>query len=288
LLYNDTHINLPVFKRVPGAIAIDLDGTLLDSRLKVSERNFKAIKGCLNSGIPVIIATARTMRAVRRFIGEELSQLCSLVMQNGAIGKASPPFSGYFKEALPEPLIREIIAMVLHMEPDARITLEVEGFEFGTNHPLDTAKLFEHNSATPEMQLSLEEAIPLGPAKIAVGGLGRDLTHIISAVSRRFNDSLSLVPSDGLAFLNITGSRATKPDALKKILGSGNIILDDVIAFGDDIPDLEMLRACGTAVAMANAIPEVKAVCKHCTLSNDDDGVAIVLEKMLADIAHLT
>jgi Cof subfamily protein (haloacid dehalogenase superfamily) len=288
LLYNDTHINLPVFKHVPGAIAIDLDGTLLNSRLKVTVRNRAAIEKCIARGIPVIIATARTLRAVRRYIGEELSGLCSLVMQNGAIGKASPPFSGSFKVSLPDALVREIVATVLSMEPCARITLEIDGLAFGTSHPRDAETLWQVNSATPEMQLSLEKAIPLGPAKIAVGGLNRDLSHIITELSRRFGNLLSIVPSDGLTFLNITGKRATKPAALKKILGSLNKTLDNVIAFGDDFPDLEMLQACGTAVAMANAIPEIKAVCEHCTLSNDDDGVAIVLEKMLADIAHLT
>ena len=55
-----------------------------------------------------------------------------------------------------------------------------------------------------------------------------------------------------------------------------------MIAFGDDLPDLEMLQACGTSVAMANAIPEVKASCSYHTASNDEDGVALVIEQMLA------
>jgi hydroxymethylpyrimidine pyrophosphatase-like HAD family hydrolase len=57
-----------------------------------------------------------------------------------------------------------------------------------------------------------------------------------------------------------------------------------VIAFGDDLPDLEMLQACGIPVAMANAYPEIKAACAYQTAGNDEDGVALVLEKMLAEI----
>jgi len=57
-----------------------------------------------------------------------------------------------------------------------------------------------------------------------------------------------------------------------------------VIVFGDDLPDLDMLRACGIPVAMANAYPEIKAVCAYETAGNDEDGVAVVLEKMLDEI----
>jgi hydroxymethylpyrimidine pyrophosphatase-like HAD family hydrolase len=50
------------------------------------------------------------------------------------------------------------------------------------------------------------------------------------------------------------------------------------MAFGDDLPDLEILQACGMSVAMANAFPEIKTACSYQTASNDEDGVAIVLE----------
>ncbi len=53
-------------------------------------------------------------------------------------------------------------------------------------------------------------------------------------------------------------------------------------AFGDDIPDVELLAACGLSVAVANAAPEVRAAAKYHTASNDEDGVAVALERMLA------
>jgi Cof subfamily protein (haloacid dehalogenase superfamily) len=278
----DNSLQLPVFRRAPGAIAIDLDGTLLNSRSQLSDRNRSAINQCLARGIPVILATARTVRSVRRLLGDELTQSCSLVLQNGSLAKAAPPLKGNYKEEIPESLAREIIDLVLRTEPEARVGVEINGYEFGTSHPREAKELWEHNSATPDMQLSLEQALPLGPGKIFVG-LNRDLSHIIKAISLRLGESLSLVPSDGFQFLNITLAGATKPKALQKLLGSGNIALKDVIAFGDDFPDIEMLRACGTSIAMANAIPEVKAVCTYHTLSNDSDGVAAALERMLAE-----
>ncbi len=161
--HNDTHINLPVFRHAPAAVAIDLDGTFLKHDLKVSARNQAAVEKCIARGIPVIIATSRPARSVRRFLGEQLLQDCSLVMQNGAIAKAAPPFSGYFKEELTEVIAREIIELILQKEPEAHIIIEIEGYEFGTNWPRDAAELWERNSATPEIQLPLKSALASGP-----------------------------------------------------------------------------------------------------------------------------
>ena len=96
-----------------------------------------------------------------------------------------------------------------------------------------------------------------------------------------FSNYISVVPADEKTFLNITSIKATKPDALHKILGSQQERLENVVAFGDDYPDLDMLQICGIPIAVANAIPEVKAATRYRTASNDDDGVAIALEKML-------
>ena len=135
-----------------------------------------------------------------------------------------------------------------------------------------------------DVSASLEAALPDNPTKIAAGGLGRDLSEVASAITQRFSDSVSVVPANEMTFLNITGIKASKPEALRRILGSKQLSLDNVMAFGDDIPDIDMLAACGIPIAVANAVPEVKAVTDYHTESNDKDGVAVALEKMLSGI----
>lgn len=281
---NETKLNLPVFDRCPGAVAIDLDGTLFDSRTRLSPRNRRAIEMCLGHNIPVIIATSRPARAVRRFLGKDLSGSCSLVLQNGAITVASLPLSGNIKISITAGLAREIVERILKMEPEMRITVEVDGYWFGTNLPRGPEDLWEYNSATPDMQLPLDNALEDEPSKIAAGGLDRSVLHVARALSERYNDNVSVIPADDDTFLNITSVDASKPASMRKLLASRNIPLDSVLAFGDDTPDIGMLEACGIAVAVGNAIPEVKAVADYCTASNDDNGVAIVLEKMLEEI----
>ena len=131
------------------------------------------------------------------------------------------------------------------------------------------------------MQLNLETALASTPTKIAAGGLVRNISHVTRALNKEFGDYISVIPSNENTFLNITNRKATKPEALRKILGSSQDRFENVVAFGDDLPDLDMLQVCGISIAVANAIPEVKSVAKYHTASNDDDGVAIALEKML-------
>jgi len=277
----DSSIILPEFTRPPDAVAIDLDGTLFDNNICLSMRNREAIERCTKQGIPVIIATSRPARSVRRYCGEEFINGCSRILQNGAIAYNAPPLSGTYKESITTELARCIIDFILVMEPEMRITVELEGYEFGTNLLREPASLWEVNSATPDMQLPLEDALKRTPTKIAAGDLSRNISHVTAALIENFDDDISAIPANENTFLNITSKKATKPNALRRLLGTQRERLENVVAFGDDYPDLDMLQICGIPIAVANAIPEVKAATRYRTASNDDDGVAIALEKML-------
>ncbi|UCH51278.1 MAG: HAD hydrolase family protein, partial [Chloroflexota bacterium] len=89
--------NTPIFNEPPKAIVVDLDGTLLDSKGHLSARNAIAIERCIASRLPVIVATSRAERSIRKLIGHELTDLCSLVMMNGAIAKGVAPLSGFLR-----------------------------------------------------------------------------------------------------------------------------------------------------------------------------------------------
>ena len=285
--YNEMQLNLPEFIGYPGAIAIDLDGTLFDSRTHLSTRNRRAIHRCLEREIPVIIVTSRPTRSVHRYLDNEMTGACSLVLQNGAIALAAPPLSGKFKEPLPPGLAGNITDIILKIDPGLRITIEMEGYRFGTNFPRESEELWEFNSATPDMQVSLEVALTDEPTKISVSGQVRSILAVIEAITKESGDAVTVISTNEMTFLNITSCKATKPESLRRLLASRGITLNNVLAFGDDNPDIGLLQACGIPVAMANAIPEVKALTHYCTASNDDDGIAIVLEKMLEDIRKI-
>jgi Cof subfamily protein (haloacid dehalogenase superfamily) len=273
-------MNLPCLASLPKAIAIDLDGTLLDSRSEISARNRKAIEHCLSKRVPVILATARTERSIIKLVGRDLSSNCSLITLNGAIVKGAQPLAGYFKENIDPEIVREITNIVLKTEPDVRITIEIDGFLFGCNIQSGPNELWEINAATPDMVCTIEEAIDKIPSKIAVNGLGRNLSVLAKQISEIFGNSVNVIQSDNMKFLNIPSIKASKTIGLKRLLDSQRISLEELVAFGDDFPDMDMLTSSGISIAMANAIPEIMAVAKYQTASNDEDGVAIALEKI--------
>ena len=277
-------MNLPKFTKLPGAVAIDLDGTLLNTKTQLSERNRAALEKCMRRGIPVIIATSRSERSTRRVIGNELADACSLVMANGANARGRVPLSGRIREAIAPDIATNIVDLILKTEPVVRITIELDGFDFGCNIQDTPEQLWKFNSATPYMVMSMSAAITKIPTKITVNGFGRDLSPVVNEISEIFGSIVSVFPSDKGTFLHIVNSRTSKLAALGQLLNSKAIPLGNVIAFGDDLPDLELLQACGIPVAMANAFPEIKAACAYQTAGNDEDGVAAVLEKMLAEV----
>ena len=276
-------MNLPSFEILPRAIAIDLDGTLLDSQTRLSEKNRRALERCIERGIPIIIATSRPARIFNRIFPADLAQKCSYVLMNGAAAFGVRPLSGHYRVSLPEDTARSIVNWALSITPRIRITLEIDGYEFATNWDWNPATLWQRNSATPDMVLSLEEGLKRQPCKVALGGPDADLPSLAAQLQQKFGGQLSVVWALMTnPLLNVTSPEATKSNALLKLLTPHGISLSDVLAFGDDLPDLDMLQACGIPVAMANAFPEVKAICPYETASNDEDGVALVLEKMLA------
>ena len=278
----DKELRLPAFDKVPGAVAIDLDGTLLNSRTQLSERSRAAIEACVARGVPVVIATSRPVRTTRRALGDSLSDICSLIIMNGALALGMPPLFGVFKEYLHPEVARGIIELLTGIGPEVRLTIELEGWEFGRNWNSSPEELWQRNAATQDMVMTLEEALEREPVKIAASRMGKDVSDLADAVSQQFGDMASVIPANDMTFLNIVSARTSKSGALQNLLLSSDIPLENVLAFGDDVPDIDLLEACGIPVAMANCVPEVRAVTDYITASNDEDGVAIVLEKMLA------
>ncbi len=76
----------------------------------------------------------------------------------------------------------------------------------------------------------------------------------------------------------------SKEQAIKEICIQNNIPISDVMVFGDDWNDLELFYACGFPIAMGNAIPELKDIAYFITDTNDEDGVAQVLEKLTCTV----
>lgn len=275
-------MNLPIFSgNIPRAVALDLDGTALNSASRMSARTSSAVVRLLDIGIPVVIATARPERVIHVLTGEEIASRSSLVHLSGAAALGREPLTGAYSWGIDPSEARRCWDIVSASPLQSRMTVELDGRRFAVSHESDADELWTFNTATSNMIVSLEEALASNPAKVSVNGIGNDLGPIVEELRSALSEDTVVVPAVGNSFINVHSKRATKSGAVGALLRSKEIPLSDVLSFGDDHPDIDLMLNTGWPVAVANAIPEVRAAARFHTTSNDDDGVAHVLEALI-------
>ncbi|MEW9701385.1 Cof-type HAD-IIB family hydrolase [Paenibacillus sp. SI8] len=252
------------------AIVLDLDGTLLDSNKHISERNMNAIDKMLHQNVRIIFATARPPRAVKSLLPENLLLAGSFVYYNGA--QVSCRLSGLdTHEAVEAALSAEVIDFLLNMNPDIELGVEVRDEWFSLNEIDYTVRM---NVKGNPIVKSVETLKTYDASKILVTGL-----HHHEQLKERFASRLHILLTDHGELVQISSLKASKERAVSELCQALRISLDEVIVFGDDYNDLGLFKICGWSVAMGNAIDELKWLASEVTDSNDEDGVAKVLER---------
>lgn len=276
-------MRLPDFSdNCPRALALDLDGTALNSKSEMSGRTSNAVLRLIDREFPVIIATARPERVISRLTGPEIARRSSLVQMSGASAHGRSPLHGHHRWPINPDAARVSWDIVQASPIETRMTVEVDGSKFAVSHESDANELWAFNTATPDMIISLEEAMDAGPAKVSVNGLGNDLTPIFETLGTELSDDSVAIPALDRSFINVHHVNATKSGGVSVLLKPLGVTLGETLSFGDDYPDIELLRNTGWSVAVANAITEARSAAKYQTASADDDGVAIVIESLLA------
>ncbi|MCH8911489.1 MAG: HAD-IIB family hydrolase [Chloroflexi bacterium] len=276
-------MKLPDFAtETPLAVALDLDETTLGSNSRLTGRTRRALHSVRAAGLPIIIATSRPERVLSVLVGDDILQITSLVQMNGTIATGRAGLAGSFRWPIDHADARLCWTIANEMNPQARMTMEIDGTRFAVNHDDDINSLWAFSNASPTMVVAIEEAMRIGPAKVSINGLDNDLGELAEALENRLSENTIVFRAANAQFLNIVPRKATKSGAVAALLNVANIALDDVLAFGDDYVDIDLMRDCGWSVAVDNAVPEVKSLARYGTASNDDHGVAIVLERLVA------
>ena len=275
-------MNLPDFsKQTPRAIALDLDETTLNSNARLNDRTRAVLHAVHKLAVPIIIATSRPKRVLPALVGEDILEISSVVQMNGtvAIGKAG--LAGKFNRNLDLNDARKCWNLIEEYAPWTRRTLEVDGNQFAVSHDDDIEELWAFDHSASPMVISFEQAMKIGPAKISINGIKRDLEALAIRLEKRLSNKTVVLRAASKLFLNVIPSTASKSLAIANLLKSADIPLADVLSFGDDFVDIDLISECGWSVAVDNAIPEIKKIAKYHTASNDNNGVAIVLERLV-------
>lgn len=261
-------------------IVLDLDGTFLDSEKRISERNHNAVIKCHQQGMKIIFATARPPRSVNQFLPEDLRNIGSFIYYNGALITCLQTGINHH-EPINSTLTAELLDYCLRGNPELDINLEV-------NDTWMSLKEYEYSSITKVKELpqvkSLDELKNQEATKVLFFG-----KIDVESLKERYSDQLNIVITDNGELVQISSDKASKEKAVTLLCENLGVPLEKVIVFGDDYNDIGLFRICGWSVAMGNAVSHLKEISKEITDTNDNDGVAKVLERILqVSQGHIT
>ncbi|MFE2635169.1 Cof-type HAD-IIB family hydrolase [Streptomyces scopuliridis] len=275
----------------PRLIATDLDGTLLHDDKYVSDRTIAALAAAEQAGIEVFFVTGRPARWMD-VVSEHVHGHGMAICANGA---AVVDLHAGGKLLQVRPLERDTALAVVQALRDAApgTTFAVElttGIHYEPTYPpfhqdpgatVATAeKLLQAQAQVQEQDAEDESAAPV----VKLLAHHPDLTPdgFLTVARTAVGDRATITRSSPSALLEVSGPGVSKASTLALCCAQRGISSDEVVAFGDMPNDLEMLTWAGTSYAMANAHPDVLAAASGRTVTNNEDGVAIVIEQLVA------
>lgn len=270
-------------------IALDLDGTLLDSDKALSAENAAALQRAADMGIEIVPATGRFFAGMPEVI-RRLPFLHYAITINGAQVYDVRRGTAIAKAEIPAAQAVEIMRFLDSLP--VIYDCYMENWGWMTRTLQERAAEFIAN--VHYLKMLRELRTPVDELKQFIAQRGSDVqkiqfftndpalrTELLETLESRFPGiaASSAVPNN----VEINHARATKGNALTALAAHLGIPAAQTVGFGDNLNDLTMLSAAGVGVAMGNALPEVKQLADLVTAGCDESGVARALEILLAE-----
>ena len=262
-------------------IATDLDGTLLRSDLTVSARTQAALQSARDAGIRIVLVSARGPLGVGR-VADEIGGDGLAICSNGALILDLASRKVIRHRMLAADVAAFMVRGLRARLPNVSFATETEG-TFG----LETAFKGAWGDWEPPEGSRYADALSLVTEPVTKL-MARDATRSVdelAAVAREVAGDAAAVAISGKWVVEISAAGVNKAAALRELAADYGIGPSDVVAFGDYPNDLPMLEWAGHSIATANAHPDVLARVDEVTASNDEDGVALAIERLLHEPA---
>ncbi|MCW0213801.1 MAG: HAD family hydrolase [Pseudonocardia sp.] len=262
-------------------MATDVDGTLLDDAGGVTPRTGRVIERLVEAGAGFVLVTGRPPRwtpPIAALVGAVRYAVCA----NGAVLYDILEDRIIWSRTLPAEALAELATAATELLPGATLAVERVGegaFDAGIAH-FAAEPDYEH--AWPEADNSSEarqELLAHPAVKLLIRHPGMTSDAMIAALAPSVAGVVDLTFSHSGGLVEASPAGVTKATGLAVVASRTGLDAADLIAFGDMPNDLEMLRWAGHGVAMGNAHPVLKAVADEVTGSNEEDGLALVLER---------
>jgi len=271
------------------ALALDIDGTLLNSRREISPRTHAAVVAAERAGLRIALVTGRRYPAARK-IADLLPIRPILVLHNGGL---------VIEDAVPlriRPLARSSAIAVLAFakslgaDPVVHFGHSGEGLLYvETASPSHTLLAYYLSRSHPDVRVveNLETSVAGhadDPLQVMFGGSMDEMGALAAAIEERGLDVSALrtvYPKDDLSLIDVVAPTVDKSEALRFVCDRWGVSIEQVLAIGDNWNDREMLLAAGRGCVMGNADLELRSLGLEVLPGNDEDGVAHAVERFV-------
>jgi hydroxymethylpyrimidine pyrophosphatase-like HAD family hydrolase len=262
-------------------VASDLDGTLLAPGGRLTERTVAALAAAAAAGIHVVPATGRSWRTALPRLAPAPG-LRWLVCSNGALLYDRDAGSVSAHHPIAATSLPRVVASLRAGLPDVSF-----GWEVPAGWGWEAAFLAQGGPADADHDVVVERLgtpWPEGVTKLFVGHPDLELHGLLAVIEPLLVDGL-VASSSGALFVEVTGTGVDKAFGVAHLCGRLGIDRSEVVALGDHLNDVSLLRWAGRGVAMGNADASALAVAGERTASNADDGAARVIEQLVTEAA---
>jgi Cof subfamily protein (haloacid dehalogenase superfamily) len=263
-------------------LAIDMDGTTLNGQHELSDRTVNAIQNVYNKGVMVLFATGRMSSAVEKHL-RRLETTGLVVSHNGALVLDIHKDHIYLHNRVNKSIVDEVVQFykeyksILHFNIGDKIIVE-------KITPL--SKQYSQELGITFHLINSFSDISEEPTSLLLIDDKSKLTDFLEDICHRYEGLFDhvLIPwIQDTWMLQLLSPNTSKGGAVINLAKQVKIKNHEIISFGDSYNDMEMIQQSGLGIAMGNACEELKKDADYVTRTNDQDGVAYVLEKLLSN-----
>ncbi len=270
-------------------LAIDIDGTLLNSRFEVSRADLEALHRAREAGVEVVLVTGRRHRFALE-VAEQLGFDLWIISSNGAVTR-SLAGETFHRDLLPLETCGQLCAAMQEFRGNTVLTFDREGrgslvLESMDELNISIRRWLEKNMEFIQFVSPIADALTVDPVQaMFCGTIGR-MKLVQEELSRggweqRITVLRTEYPERDLAMLDVLNQACSKGHAVGRWAKFRGIQRDQVMAIGDNYNDVEMLEYAGLPFVMGNACSELRGRGWPITRSNDENGVAAAVEQVL-------
>jgi len=257
-------------------IAVDIDGTLLNSESQLTDRTIAAVKALINKGVYFVLSTGRPYQGIEGFIEKLGLNSMPYILYNGAMVMVGGEV--VYSLTIP-PATAERVAKCGHERNSTMICWS----DNKLYAEADCEKVRFYKSISGVEPIIVDDLGALsrqGITKFVWYDDEKLTAQYFSRMKALMGDEINVHPSR-IDFLEFVNKNCSKAVAMRILIDKFGLTREETVAVGDGFNDLPMLEYAGLGVAMGNADQKVKDKCGYVTLSCDEDGLAYFIENNL-------